>query len=378
MANHNNEIHSAHTQTKDSGDVSRKLPDYLFTIVFLLTLVLSCIAVLSERQHQINDAKRDVSITIRLLQDHISDLQHDEAWRPIFSKDKQHIINVMDHIRTELNCRLYIVDENSTLLFKDSLLGPFGSDNGQQLTLIPALRNAIESVIINGGTATYKESSGTHLISSLPLSPRATLIGDAQLPAWYTAFSYSFFITLIIGTIGAIVVRYVIQKNSRLWRRQSLAQSIIDPLTSLPNRRGFELLSKQVLSCPEQRSKGLYLVVANINNLHGMNTQYGLDAGDTLIRQVAASIRHYLPKEDILCRWSGDEFLALVRSRELNTIDTFCRNISSTINKQDFILSGERVPLSIKIADHKLSADEQLSSAIVKLIDKLRNTKHAV
>ncbi|WCN08410.1 GGDEF domain-containing protein [Marinomonas mediterranea] len=352
---------------KDSENMGRKLHNHVFIIVLILSLMLCTACVYIERHNQINDAQNTLNISIQRLGDHIQRLKHDENLRPIIPNDIKSTILTMDQIRSEQGSRLYIVDESATLLLKDSLLGPFGSDNGQQFNLIPALKKAIESAIVNGATATYQGEDGKHLISSFPLSPRATVIGDTLLPPWYTAFSATFVASLLIGGASALITRSVTRNASRAWRRQSLAQSIIDPLTSLPNRRGFELLAKQILACPDQRSSGVYLVLANINQLHDANIKYGLEAGDTLIRQVSASLRHHLPSEDILCRWNGDEFLALIRSTQIDAINEFCRRISTAVNNQDFILSGEKVPVSIRVADYQLTQDETLPHAIVKL-----------
>ncbi|HXA43134.1 MAG TPA: GGDEF domain-containing protein [Candidatus Solibacter sp.] len=83
--------------------------------------------------------------------------------------------------------------------------------------------------------------------------------------------------------------------------------AITDHLTRLPNRREFE----RVLA---QTSTGTtYSVLAiDFDNLKMINDEYGHEAGDTVLRLAASTLRAALRNEDVVARVGGDEFAAVL------------------------------------------------------------------
>ena len=51
------------------------------------------------------------------------------------------------------------------------------------------------------------------------------------------------------------------------------------------------------------------LLLADVNGLKLANDVFGHDEGDELIRKAAEAIKKSCRKEDLVCRWGGDEFL---------------------------------------------------------------------
>ena len=89
-----------------------------------------------------------------------------------------------------------------------------------------------------------------------------------------------------------------------LYERQKV-QAATDPLTSLPNRRHFENLLNG------QGDPGMYSIVAiDLDNLKLINDEYGHEAGDTVLRLCAVTLRAGLRTDDVLARVGGDEFAA--------------------------------------------------------------------
>jgi diguanylate cyclase (GGDEF)-like protein len=86
------------------------------------------------------------------------------------------------------------------------------------------------------------------------------------------------------------------------------AQARVDPLTSALNRHAFNTMF--VDPAPAQASGTVVLV--DIDNLKRLNDTRGHGAGDQAIRDAARVIRHALRADDLVFRWGGDEFLAIL------------------------------------------------------------------
>ncbi|MEI8632346.1 GGDEF domain-containing protein [Vibrio sp. PP-XX7] len=80
--------------------------------------------------------------------------------------------------------------------------------------------------------------------------PDILLIGDILRPSLYQSFKYPANIVALLGFGLTGIVWYLTRQTCRKWQKQSLAQTIIDPLTNLPNRKGFNLLIRQLFRKP--------------------------------------------------------------------------------------------------------------------------------
>lgn len=95
--------------------------------------------------------------------------------------------------------------------------------------------------------------------------------------------------------------------NLRL-RNRLRYQSIRDSLTGLFNRRYLEEALE--LECARTlRSSGeLSVVMADIDHFKKFNDEFGHEAGDFVLKQVAALLRRSVREGDIVCRYGGEEF----------------------------------------------------------------------
>lgn len=83
--------------------------------------------------------------------------------------------------------------------------------------------------------------------------------------------------------------------------------SLTDPLTQVPNRRALNLRLAQELS------KGAVSVVMfDIDHFKHVNDTYGHPVGDQVLQQVAKTLDDVTRDSDMLGRWGGEEFVAIV------------------------------------------------------------------
>lgn len=86
------------------------------------------------------------------------------------------------------------------------------------------------------------------------------------------------------------------------------AQSTIDELTDIFNRRGFIKAADSLISHAIRNKHCLSLMYFDINNLKVVNDTHGHKAGDFLLQSFANAISNSIRKEDIIARLGGDEF----------------------------------------------------------------------
>ncbi|HEV3460333.1 MAG TPA: GGDEF domain-containing protein [Thermoanaerobaculia bacterium] len=96
----------------------------------------------------------------------------------------------------------------------------------------------------------------------------------------------------------------------RAARDQLAEQVYIDALTGARNRRAFQALLESAAGLPGGGRGTLAMI--DLDHLKEINDTAGHSAGDAAIRAAAGAIRRLLRDSDLLFRWGGDEFLALL------------------------------------------------------------------
>ena len=87
--------------------------------------------------------------------------------------------------------------------------------------------------------------------------------------------------------------------------------SLTDPLTGLGNRRHLELMLAHAWAAA-RRGDPLAVVVVDLDGFKEVNDTLGHQAGDELLCAVAGALRDEVRASDLVVRFGGDEFLALL------------------------------------------------------------------
>jgi len=118
---------------------------------------------------------------------------------------------------------------------------------------------------------------------------------------------------------GAILVMYAYSLVARIDRHRTemAAQSGLDPLTGLLNRRGLEERAT-ILFRDVATGKGLLAVLfADLDGFKGINDRLGHHVGDSVLRKVAELIGAVLRGSDVAARYGGDEFVIIMPNTTL-------------------------------------------------------------
>jgi diguanylate cyclase (GGDEF)-like protein len=81
-----------------------------------------------------------------------------------------------------------------------------------------------------------------------------------------------------------------------------------DSLTGLLNRRGA--LDRLKSFSETQGTAGFALLFIDLDRFKAVNDSLGHEAGDHVLKTIAKRFTAALPREAVVCRWGGDEFLA--------------------------------------------------------------------
>lgn len=87
--------------------------------------------------------------------------------------------------------------------------------------------------------------------------------------------------------------------------------AMTDALTGLPNRRSAMARFAMIWSEAARDTVPMSCVMMDADGFKRINDQYGHDAGDEVLRQLARRLSHAVRTDDLVCRLGGDEFLVI-------------------------------------------------------------------
>ncbi len=89
-------------------------------------------------------------------------------------------------------------------------------------------------------------------------------------------------------------------------------QSVRDPLTGLFNRRYMEESLLRAVSGAARHNLPVAVLMLDLDRFKEFNDARGHAAGDALLRDVGAFLQSHTRKEDVACRYGGDEFVVIL------------------------------------------------------------------
>ncbi|WP_343612753.1 GGDEF domain-containing protein [Novosphingobium sp.] len=96
--------------------------------------------------------------------------------------------------------------------------------------------------------------------------------------------------------------------------------AIVDPLTGLLNRRGFDEAARRVKAQCRRSGMPVCVAVADLDNFKSINDRFGHKAGDMVLSEFARRLRANVRAGDLVSRAGGEEFVLLLPGVDLDEV----------------------------------------------------------
>jgi diguanylate cyclase (GGDEF)-like protein/putative nucleotidyltransferase with HDIG domain len=168
--------------------------------------------------------------------------------------------------------------------------------------------------------------------------------------------------------------------NNALTFEKTKESALVDQLTELPNARAFYMMLEQrIAECQRMGHESLAVLSMDVDNFKEINDTHGHAIGDRVLASISAVIRKELRQMDILTRYAGDEFVAIMPMASANVADLVAERIRKAVEAQKFTVRKDkvvRIGISVGVAcfpDEGDTTEELLTEAA----RKMRNDKHS-
>jgi diguanylate cyclase (GGDEF)-like protein len=149
----------------------------------------------------------------------------------------------------------------------------------------------------------------------------------------------------------------------------------LDPLTGVANRRELDReLSARVASQQE-----FCILLFDVDGFKAVNDEYGHLCGDEVLKQLAARLGGQVRARDFVCRWGGDEFVAILAC-DLAIAEFRSRQIAERLNGPYQIggAAGEhRVDVAVTVGLAQYCAGESAKQLFRRVDESMYRKKHS-
>lgn len=175
---------------------------------------------------------------------------------------------------------------------------------------------------------------------------------------------------------GAVVgsVEFFSDNSASLSRAQKLEEleklALLDGLTALSNRRNLESGLSALLQERERVGTTFGVLFMDIDHFKSVNDTYGHDAGDLVLKTVAATISFISRPYDLFGRWGGEEFLGMVRNVDIGVLRKVGERFRVLIENTIIHLPERDISVTVSIGA-TLSEPGDTMDSLVKRADAL-------
>jgi len=225
-----------------------------------------------------------------------------------------------------------------------------------------ALRRGQPYIVDPGQFATpcrhVRDIQGGH--ACLPLIAQGTGLGILYLQDRQRTGSElpGEFLTPEDRQLAVTVAENVAISLSNLYLQETLRiQSIRDPLTGLFNRRYLEESGERELYRMARGKQPAGLAMIDLDHFKTFNDTFGHEGGDALLRAFGQFLREHLRKEDIACRYGGEEFCVLFCESSLDNTVRRAEQLRSEVSHLSVQHDGQKIgdiSISIGIASYPI------------------------
>ena len=150
------------------------------------------------------------------------------------------------------------------------------------------------------------------------------------------SFGAEAILILVITMIIYYIIRFSENEIRRIEQNQLEILAYWDSLSRIPNRTGCYRSLRQL---KESGRKDYVMCFLDLNNLKLANDEYGHEAGDRMICEVADALKKAFEGNGFYGRWGGDEFIGCVYGTEAearSALDKFNQAIEELNQKKIF------------------------------------------
>jgi diguanylate cyclase (GGDEF)-like protein len=170
--------------------------------------------------------------------------------------------------------------------------------------------------------------------------------------------------------IGRSILKFMTGENIEVHYHEEIYRLMtVDALTQIFNRRYFDEALEREYNRSKRYTRALSLILFDIDHFKKINDTWGHLAGDSLLRQLVATIRPKLRREDIFARTGGEEFGLLLPEIALDGALFTAEKVRRIVEQSQLRYEQNAIPCTISLGAAMLTGEENAPDELYKAAD---------
>jgi len=171
--------------------------------------------------------------------------------------------------------------------------------------------------------------------------------------------------------IGRTIFKYIAGGNiEAAYHDEIYRLTTMDGLTQIYNRRYFDEQLDREISRSRRYERTLSLVLMDIDHFKAVNDRFGHLAGDSVLKQLASTVRTRIRREDVFARYGGEEFGILLPEVALPGAKQLAEKVRRLVEKQRFEFDRQAIPVTVSLGVAVLEALHREPGDLVRAADE--------
>ncbi len=146
--------------------------------------------------------------------------------------------------------------------------------------------------------------------------------------------------------------------------------TLLDPLTELGNRRYLEMQLSGRLKEMDRYGWPFGVLFADIDLFKNVNDTYGHGVGDRVLKMVGRTMQNSIRSYDIVGRWGGEEFLAVIVNVGEDHLCRIAQKLRSLVGKSRITEGKDSIRVTVSVGA-TLARPDDTAETLVKRADRL-------
>jgi diguanylate cyclase (GGDEF)-like protein len=171
----------------------------------------------------------------------------------------------------------------------------------------------------------------------------------------------------VASLLGGLGLLHAMRRSHASELSAALGSALTDALTGAPNRLAFEdaLTSEHGRVVRGAQPAGLFLV--DIDRFKSVNDRYGHPVGDRVLIEVVDRLRRTLRRDDVVCRWGGEELAVLAPGlAEADGVAAFAERLRNAVAAEPVPAGLRVIPVTVSIGGTMLDGTEEPQAAVAR------------
>jgi len=152
-------------------------------------------------------------------------------------------------------------------------------------------------------------------------------------------------------------------------------ESLLDPLTGLANRRCIDMKLHSRIDEMQRYGWPCGVLFLDIDNFKIVNDTYGHNVGDRVLMMVARTLSSNLRSHDLLGRYGGEEFVAIITNVNMAKLHSFADRLRLLVEKSSLDTEYSTIRVTVSVGATLVRPEDTIEAAITRADLFMYNSK---